>query len=352
MKTTISLFLVIFTFFTCSVSAQNPQTEELTKLYGAMEFEKTIEKAREFIKDDPQNMDYNALLGRALVDVGQPSDAIPFLKYVAENDNSWRQAWSAGYLGSAYFLLSDIENSKAALQKAMQINITANATKYANRNWLLFGFDSFFDNWKTSETKHIRFHFQNISDSEMELFMQSREKAFETVNSFFGSTLPKKIDLFVWHSKEDAMKILKTGSGFADPQFCVVHLNFQQTRGHELTHVISNYSGKMLKKTGLINEGTAVCFDLSDNKREEMVKTWLLTNKMEIDINDIWVNWGKYPQELTYPLSGLFVEELIKKFGKEKFLIFFGNQTYENAKTIFGVEIDILIQEFQNRFNG
>ena len=54
-----------------------------------------------------------------------------------------------------------------------------------------------------------------------------------------------------------------------------------------------------------------------------MVKTWLLTNKIEIDINGIWANWGKYPQELSYPLSGLFVEELISRFGKEKFLAFF-----------------------------
>ncbi len=87
MKTAISFFLVIFTLFAGEVSAQNPKTDELSKLYNSMEFEKTIEKAREFIKDDPLNMDYNSLLGRALVDVGQPADAIPFLKYVAENDN-------------------------------------------------------------------------------------------------------------------------------------------------------------------------------------------------------------------------------------------------------------------------
>jgi tetratricopeptide (TPR) repeat protein len=351
MNKTTSLFLMILFLFTGAVSAQNPQTEELTKLYNAMEFEKTIVKAREFLKDDPQNLDYNAFLGRALVDNGQYAEAIPLLKLVAENDNSWRKAWSVVYLGSAYYLLADYENSKAALQTATQLNITANATKYATRNWLLFGFESFFDNWKTSETKHIRFHFQNMTDPEMTLFMQSREKAFETVNSFFGSVLPKKIDFFVWQSKDDAMKILKSASGFAAPQFCVIHAHFQQTRGHELTHVISAYSGKMLKKTGLINEGTAVCFDLSNNNRQEMVKTWLQTNNQKIDIKDIWNNWGKYPQELSYPLSGLFVEEMISRFGKEKFLAFFTDQTYENALKLYGSETDTMIQEFQKSFN-
>jgi tetratricopeptide (TPR) repeat protein len=303
------------------------------------------------LKDDPQNIDYTAVLGRALVDIGQYSEAIPLLKFVAENDNSWQKAWSVGYLGSAYFMLADYENSKAALQTATQLNITKNATAYAGRNWLLFGYDPFFADWKTGETAHIRFHFQNMGATEMESFMQSREKAFETINSFFGSVLPKKIDFFVWQSKDDALKILKANLGFADPQFCVIHAHFQQTRGHELTHVISGYSGKIQKKTGLINEGTAVCFDLSNNNRKEMVKTWVQTNNLKIDIKDAWNNWSKYPQELSYPLSGLFVEELISRFGKEKFLEFFTNQTYENALKVFGLETDTVIEEFQNSFN-
>ena len=352
MKKRTSLFLLILSLFTCVVSAQNPKTEELTKLYGAMEFEKTIEKAREFLKDDPQNMDYTAILGRALVDNGQYAEAIPFLKFVAENDNTWRQAWSVGYMCSAYFMLSDYENSKAAVQIAMQLNITENATKYAAKRLLLFGFDSFFDNWKISETKHIRFHFQNRSDSEIETFIQSRETAYEKINNFFGSSLPKKIDFFVWESKEDALKILRQNPGFTDPQYCVVHAYYQQTKGHEITHAISNYSVTMVRKTGLINEGTSVYFDLSNNNREEMVMNWLKANNQKIDLKDIWASWNKYPQELTYPLAGLFVEELITKFGKDKFLNFFGNQTYENAKTIFGGEMDNFIKAFEERYNG
>ena len=113
---------MILTLFAGAVSAQNPKTEELTKLYNAMEFEKTIVKAREFLKDNPQNMDYNAFLGRALVDVGQYVEAIPLLKFVAENDNTWRKALSVGYLGSVYYMLADYENAKAALQTAMQLN--------------------------------------------------------------------------------------------------------------------------------------------------------------------------------------------------------------------------------------
>ena len=351
MKKTRPVLLLLLTLIAVAVQAQNPKSEELSKLYNTGEFEKAIEKAREFLKDDPQNMDYTAVLGRALVDNGQFAEAIEPLKYVAENDNSWRKAWSAGYLGTAYFMLSDIENAKAALQTATQLNITQNATNYAASNWLIFGFHPFFADWQTTETTHFRFHFQNMERAEMERFAKSREKAFETINSFFGAVLPKKTDFFVWQSREDALKIMKTESGFARPQNGVIHANYQQTRGHEITHIITGNLGKRQIKTGLINEGTAVCFDQSINNREVMVKTWLKANNAKVDIKDIWANWGKYPTELSYPLSGLFVEALLSHFGKEKFLAFIGNQTYENALAVFGSETDKLIQEFENRFN-
>ncbi len=351
MKKTRPDLLLLLTLIAVAAQAQNPKSEELSKLYNTGEFEKTIEKAREYLKDDPQNVDYTAVLGRALVDNGQFAEAIEPLKYVAENDNSWRKAWSAGYLGTAYFMLSDVENAKAVLQTATQLNITQNATKYAANNWLIFGFHPFFADWQTTETTHFRFHFQNMESGERERFAKSRENAFETINTFFGAVLPKKIDFFVWQSREDALKIMKTESGFAQPQYGVIHANYQQTRGHEITHIITGNLGKRQIKTGLINEGTAVCFDQSSNNREEMVKTWLKANNAKIDLKDIWVNWQKYPVELTYPLSGLFVGELLSRFGKEKFLAFFGNQTYENALAVFGSETDLLIQEFERRFN-
>jgi len=107
-----------------------------------------------------------------------------------------------------------------------------------------------------------------------------------------------------------------------------------------------------LQKTSLINEGTSVCFDLSDNNSEESVLNWVKANNQKIDIKNIWSDWTKYPEEFSYPLSGLFVKEIIMKFGREKFLVFFTNQSYKNAKSVFGNDIDILIEEFENKYNG
>ena len=107
----------------------------------------------------------------------------------------------------------------------------------------------------------------------------------------------------------------------------------------------------MIEKTGLINEGTAVCFDQTNQDKEKIVKDWLKTNDRKITINEIWTNFRDYPDALTYPLSGLFVKELIDNFGREKFIAFFGNQTYDNAKLIFGEKLDKVIKDFENKIN-
>lgn len=190
-----------------------------------------------------------------------------------------------------------------------------------------------------------------MSDTEMKNYISSREAAFQNINEFFESDLPKKIDFFVWDSRDDAKRVLRKDLGFSDPGFCIVQSHFQHTKGHEMTHVISNYSTNIIEKAGLINEGTSECFDQTYQDREQMVKDWIKTNDKKIEIEEIWINWKDYRDELTYPLSGLFVKELIDIFGKDKFIEFFGKQTYDNAKLIFGDKLDNVIQEFENKIN-
>lgn len=350
MKLTISVLLVLIVIIT---KGQDEQLEGLYKLYLSGDIDQTIEKAESCLANDPNNVDYHLLLGRALTDKGKFGEALPVLSFTVENDrgNTWRKAWALGYLGTCYFMLGEYEKSAAATQEAFDMQLTRNASRYSHIHLLLFGFDAFYRNWKIVESEHFRFHFQNMSDADLSNYIASRESAFDQINEFFAVSLPKKIDFFVWNSHNDALKLLKRNLGFADPGTCVVHAHFQQTRGHEMTHVISHYSAELPVKTGLINEGTAVCFDLSNNDREKMVKDWLATNEKSIAIKEIWTNWKAYPDELSYPLSGLFVQRLIDQFGREKFLEFFSKQSYENAKVVFGDELDRLIQDFEEQVN-
>ncbi|MHB0756967.1 tetratricopeptide repeat protein [Polaribacter sp. M15] len=326
----------------------------LGKLYASQDFDKTIEKANEFLNEDKTNLDYLHILGRAMADKGDFENAIPILNKSAKDDNNnlWRKAWALGYIGTCQFMLGNHEKSETALRECINLNATKNATRYAYKRIYLFGYDSFFDDWDIIESDNFRFYFQKMSESNKKYFVESREKSFNEINKFFKSKLPKKIDFFVWDSREDAKKILKANLGFSNPHSCIIHSHFQQTKGHEMTHVISNFIAKKYNKTEFINEGTAVCFDLSNQNKQKMVKEWISQQGQKVDIKKIWTDFRKYPDALTYPLSGLFVRELIDKYGNDKFLTFFPDQTYENAKNIYGKEIDVFINDFENKMNN
>lgn len=333
-------------------SAQDPRIENLWKLYGAGQREEAIAQATALRSADVDQAAVSLLLGRANADEGKYKEAIPYLDFVVTHANKkWDKAWALGYLGTCYFMQERYDESEMALEKAMELNATENATTYAKTKMLLFGFDEFYKSWSVTSSKHFNFHFQNMPAKDMSAFVARAEESFEIINNFFQSELPKKIDFFVWASKEDAKKVLHRDVGFSSPGFCVTHSHFEQTRGHEMTHVISNYSAKIYKRTGLINEGTGVCFDLANRDDQQKVKDWVKSNGKTVSVTDLWTNWNIYPAEVSYPLSGLFVQALIDEFGKPRFIEFFRDQTYENGKLVFGEKLDDVIGEVENSVN-
>lgn len=347
-------FTFIFTFTSLISFGQNSTIDDLWNLYNSRDFKTVIDKAKMLLVNEPDNIDLNLMAGRSYADLGDFKNAFPYLDLVVEKDatKSWQKAWAYGYLGTCYFMLQDYNKSESSLNECIKLNATQNATNNSYGQTLLFGFNEFYKTWKIVETDNFRFHFQNMNAAEIEKYVSEREVAYEKINAFFKSTLPKKIDFYVWESREDAMRILNANLGFAKPDFCIVHMYYQQTIGHEMTHVISNFTTEFTSKTGLINEGTAVCFDQTNQNKERIVKDWLKANDKKISIGEIWTNWQIYPEELTYPLSGLFVKELIDNFGQEKFIEFFGNQTYEYAKIVFGDKLDKVIRDFENKINS
>ena len=301
---------------------QNTSVDDLWKAYNSHDFQSVLEKAKPLLEKDSNNIDLNLVVGRSYADLGNFKDAVPLLDFTVKNDNqnSWRKAWALSYLGACYFTLQNYDDSEKSLNECIKLNATRNATNDAYGKSLLFGFAPFYKNWKIVETDHFRFHFQNMSDADIEKYTSVREAAFVEINGFFKSTLPKKIDFYVWDSREDAQKILRRNLGFSDPYFCIVHTHFQQTIGHEMTHVISNFTTDISAKTRFVNEGTAVCFNLSHHDKLKEIKAWIAANGKQISIKDFWENGSNYPEEIVYPLAGAFVKELIDHFGRDKFI--------------------------------
>lgn len=332
---------------------QNPAMDDLVKLYKSQDFQSVIEKAKPILEKDPNSIDLNLIMGRSLTDLGEFKNALTYLQFVATNDkdNSWRKAWALSYLGTCNFMSQDYKKSESSLNECIKLNATKNSTNNAYEQTLLFGFNEFYKTWKIIETDNYRFHFQNMSDIEIEKFVSAREKVFSEINDFFKSTLPKKIDFYVWESREDAKNILKTNLGFAKPQFCIVHSHYQQTIGHEITHVVSDFYAKVINKTRLINEGTAVYFDFTYMDRIQAVKNVIEEKNVIIDIDSMWQN-NIIEESIFYPIAGAFVEYLIFHGGKDKFLELIKNQTIENAFKIYGDTLSNWITDFEMKFSN
>ncbi len=348
-----NLFTILFLLIGLLSFAQRPESLELIELYEQKKYDEAINKALEYLEKEPNYITFHLVLGRVYTDIGKYEKAIPHLDFTVANDSltNWKKPMALEYLGICYFMLADYKKSQEFLANCIESNTRKSIIIRASQMNRLFGYDKYYKSWKIIETDNFRFHFQKMKESEIQSYMEKREEAFKFINSFFKASVPKKIDFFVWNSKSAAKKVLKSNLGFSNPNYCIVHSHFDQSKGHEMTHVISHYSSKILNKTGLINEGTAVFFDMLNRNDEQRVTYWINKNYEKIDIKKIWLNWKDYPQELTYPLSGLFVGKLIDTFGEEKFLTFYADQSYENAKKIFGDELDKIINEFEKKYN-
>src|SRR5699024_630527 len=107
--------------------------------------------------------------------------------------------------------------------------------------------------------------------------------------------------------------------------------------GHEIAHNISHWRKNNAVKTRFINEGIGVYFD--QNKNDKLRSAQEVSLSPRFSVKNLWTAESDAPESLLYPIAGAFVEYLIQ-YDKEKFLELAENQTYENAKKIYGEKLD------------
>ncbi len=346
---TMKIQLTVLILFFVSTTCIGQPFEELGKHYSQGDFDFVIDKGRELLDTKPDEPVVNMLVGRALADKGDFQNAIPYLDRAAESQSGskWINSWSLGYLGSCYFMNGQFEKAKESLQKSLDLNATRNSNKYASRRTLLFGTDSFYSNWTTDSTEQIIFHFQNESELEKESFMNLRQKALENILTSFPAELPKKIDFFVWESEQDAMKILQTNLGFSDPGYLITHSRKNQTKGHELTHIVIEHSFHPNSKSRFINEGIATLHDQTNRNRVQLAKKALSEFGQDVIIEDLWRNGRSYSEKLVYSVGAVWMAYCSEKLSNEQLRTLLKNQTYDEALELLGVELTNTMTVFE-----
>ena len=322
--------------------------KSLWETYQNRQYHLAISQAKAIETKYPENREVKLLLGRAHTEINQFDKAIPYLTNVVNHASGYLKAWALHYLGQCYFERGEYARAKSSLEECIAMKATENVTRAANR-YLSQNIATQNENFVRKETEHFVFHFQPeaiIKIANTDNYIAHREKAFASINQFFNSNIPHKIHVFVYDSKESGIKFTGKDLGFTLPEHCRIYLEYNQTVGHEITHAISHYSSEKTPiKTRLINEGAAVYFDQTNRDRILTAKN-SIKNAATFKLEGLWDS-ASASSEVLYPVGGAWVQFLIEKEGKEKFLQLMANQTYFNAKAIYGNRFESLVNEFE-----
>lgn len=338
--------LLIFAFLILSTYSIS-QKDELYNLINKGQYEKAIEIGKGLLISEPDSFNTYLSLLKAYNGYCDYENAQKYIdKSIKLSNVNWQKSWTFIEATYAFFGAGKVMEARKMYDNAKLYEGTKKSVKALNSLSLLFGFDDLYNDWEKVETENMIFHFQNgISKNDIDYIVKSRQSAFEEINSFFQSKLPKKIDFFVWNQSESFNTYLNTNLGFSNPKFCISHNRLNQSKGHEIAHNISFWKNKNNNRNGFINEGIGVCFDLENNDKLQIAKEIYKTN--QIEIKEMWKSPNLFKESLLYPISGAFIC-FLKDYNKNKFIQLVENQSYESAEKIYDGKIDELISQFTN----
>lgn len=324
----------------------------LWEAYYSGKYEYVIEEAIPLIEQYPNNFELKLIVGRNFTDYNQFADAIPYLEDATTSSTRWIKAWALAFLGKCYYAIGENEKSQESFDTCIKMNATDNATSAAQMWKAALGFDNEYQNFESFDKTNIIFHIHRdalLKINDVESYMQERIYAFDSISGFFNVKLPTKINYYFWESDNKAYEVLQRHLGFANPGMCVIQSHYKQSIGHELTHIITHYIGKISYKTRIINEGIAVYFDMSGRNKLNTAKDMVKQYNHNVDIKSMW-NDKEMDESLFYSIAGAFIEYLITSKGKDKFCEFFTDQSLDNAYKVYGNELDTIIEDFEEKF--
>lgn len=328
---------------TITSSAQT--LDDVSRLIARRQLDSAELIAKKIIATDGTNPDAYFLMGRVLRRKAAYADAIGYLEkaWSFKNAQPSTMAWVMWELSTCNFAIGNYGKSRDFLRLCQALNATANVMSAAQESALQLGYDKFYDSWTTRETAHFIFHIQDTAAMKnVNQFLQWKEHAFDSISGFLHATLPKKIDYFVWADEAQGQRMLKNQLAFTESSLCLTHTGVHHTLGHEMTHSISYYAAKPRHSAPLIMEGICVYLDFS-----KTTDASVLRGKGESigSVTDVWKNNKKLGTDIIYPLGGELVRRLITAFGKEKFMQLLANQSYDNAKQLYGDKLDLLLSK-------
>lgn len=335
MKSTAVIFLCgLF----CVSLLHGQHADRLKSLYQEGKLTETITEGQQICAEYPFDILANYYTGRAMVDDKQFSAAIPYLKRATTNEAPRSMAaWAHGYLGISYYISDDILSAQRELRRVLALKATPNSVQFAEKYLRLFQLSNEYNDWRIVEMEYIRFHVQpDHGISDLLDYCGQRLDAYKKINAFFEADLPKKIDFYVWSNPAQGRESLERNVGFANSNLCIINARVQQSKGHEITHILCDYGLGVAAKNRLINEGVAVLFDQTKRDRISLAKTVL---PADFSLEKMFRSPDEYEEDILYPIGGAFIEYLLNEGGEELLKELLRDQRWNNLLDLYGWDI-------------
>ena len=353
--------LILLFFLLVSSFSLSAQTKTEIEAYFKFEYyDSVISICNRIIKNDSTRKDLYPMLGRSLTYVEKYSEAIPYLEKskVDLDAHDYDRGWAMCDLIPCYYYWGNKTKARENLLLCRKLNATENSVSMANIWDYGLGLNSIFKIWTIKESEHFIFHFQDSSDisnhankksgpRNVSEYIRACEDTFSRINNFFGTKLKGKIEFYVWMNKDEGELHLKNTFNYYYEKLLVVHTSTENSISYGLARILSANAVIVKKSTRLISEGTAANFDLKNSNNISKIKG---PGRANISLLSYW-NYKSRSNE-SYQLIGReLVHRLIDKFGKEKFMQLLEDQTYDNAKKIYGKKLDEVIAQLEKEIN-
>jgi len=200
--------------------------------------------------------------------------------------------------------------------------------------------------WTLVETDHFRFHFQTPAQLDPKVFAERGERTFAELTRIFTIQPPSKIEFHVWTDEAAAARLLGRPLAFARADQLLIHTSAGHTPAHELTHVFVFHAVHPTHASRFLEEGTATSLDASGRDRLTMARA-AVRQGVSGQVVALWESVDRVDNDAWYPIAGAFVDRLVARGGKPKYLALLKDQTVANARAIYGAEFERIVAEFE-----
>lgn len=323
--------------------------QDVFRLYGLERLSEAEALCDSLLGVSPDDQTLIHAKGRIRTDLYDFATAVPFLERgLADGVPGWIPGWSHLYLGICALNLGDSDAARdhweAVVPGTATDSAVATATAYRHS---LFGSGPFAD-WPLHRSEHYEVLVSpSLTETDIETFIDSRKFAHAYISHWCGAEADRPIRLVLWSSQEEARIAGMKPPGYNRAVISLAHEHVAQTAGHETAHVISLRTLRPSRICGLIGEGLAVFLDMTSRDKLAEARAAVRTRGGTVDIVELWNDWSSLPPETSYAVAGAFVERLVARGGRERFLELFRDQGIDTARWIYGDDLEAWTAEFE-----